>query len=179
MILLTLLALLLMGLLAVGGATMPERLPVTPTTPLSLPTPTMAPTPGWWAHVKEATPVLLPLPTLPAPGLAGAASTGEPVSFRVLSCPTAGVQITDFRTASGPWWHIFGVADIPNLWYWKAEVSADGAHWALLYRGEAPVRDGLLVRLNLTTVLAGPLQLRLMAVDATGNYPPACVVGVR
>ena len=85
------------------------------------------------------------------------------------------VKITAIRTASGPWWHIFGVADIPELWYWKAEASVDGQHWAMLYRnGHAAA--GLLLRLNLTTLPAGALLLRLTAVDRTGNYPEPCVV---
>ena len=85
------------------------------------------------------------------------------------------MKITSIKTASGPWWHIFGVADILNLWYWKAEASVDGEHWAMLYRGERAA-SGLLVRLNLTTVPAGPLLIRLTAVDRTGNYPGPCVM---
>ena len=43
----------------------------------------------------------------------------------------------------------------PGLWYWKAEISADGANWASLYRSEQPMVNGVLVRLNLTTIPAG------------------------
>lgn len=180
MILLVLMALVMMGLLAVGGATMPGPAPEVQTTPWPTLTPTVTPAPGWWDEVDFATPALKALPDVPDPVLGGVGSArGEPVPFSVLSCPTTGVKITGIRTAAGPWWHIFGTASIPHLWYWKAEVSADGVHWAMLYRSEAPVRDDLLVRLNLTTVPAGALQIRLVAVDRTGNYPLPCVVRVR
>ena len=174
--LLVLVAFMLVGLLALNGATLPGPVPVSQPTPLPTLTPTATLTPGWWDEVDFATPTLKPLPGLPEPafGGVGGAAPGQPVSFAVLTCPTASVQISDIRTAPGPWWHIFGTASIANLWYWKAEVSADGAHWALLYRSEQPVMGGLLVRLNLTTVPAGPLQLRLLAVDGTGNYPAGC-----
>lgn len=96
------------------------------------------------------------------------------------------MKITDIRTASGPlrqaqgrlWWHISGTASIPNLWYWKAEISEDGQNWANLYRSEMPIVNDVLVRLILTTITAGAQQIRLMAVDGTGNYPEGCVVDV-
>ncbi len=48
----------------------------------------------------------------------------------------------------------------------------------MLYRSERPA-SGLLLRLNLTTLPAGPLLIRLTAVDRTGNYPGPCVVRAR
>jgi hypothetical protein len=88
------------------------------------------------------------------------------------------VKISDIRTASGPWWHISGTASIPDLWYWKAEISADGSNWASLYRSEAAVVSDVLVRLNLTTIPAGSQQVKLTAVDRTGNYPKPCLVRI-
>ena len=178
MILLALLALVLMEVLSMRGAAVPGPLPAPRPAPLPTLTPTPTPIPGWWDGVDFATPTLPALPSLPQSEAAGGNEAGLRVPFTLLSCPTAGVKISDIRTAPGPWWHIYGMASIPNLWYWKAEVSADGQHWALLYRSQQAVASGLLVRLNLTTVPAGPLQMRLMAVDRTGNYPEPCVVQV-
>ena len=151
----------------------------------SAPLPTVIPTataaPGWWRETDFSTPTLKKLPGVPRPqfkGGAGGVEPGTKVPFQVISCPTDSVKITDIRTASGPWWHISGTTSIRNLWYWKAEISAGGQHWASLYRSEAPVVDGVLVRLNLTTIPAGAQQIRLMAVDGTGNYPEPCVVAV-
>jgi curved DNA-binding protein CbpA len=94
------------------------------------------------------------------------------------TCPSEGVQITRIQNASGPWWHIFGTADIPNLWYWKMEASLDGDDWLMLYESRSPA-SGLLVRLNLTTLPALPKYIRLTAVDRSGNYPEPCVVQTR
>lgn len=157
---------------SVAGA-LPPQLPTV--------TATRTPAPGWWRDVSFATPTLKKLPGLPNPQFGngvGGQAPGTKVAFQPISCPTAGVKISDIRTAAGPWWHIFGSASIPNLWYWKAETSADGQQWASLYQAETTVTDGLLLRLNLTTVPAGARQMRLTAVDRTGNYPEPCVVKI-
>ncbi len=178
---LLLLTVALMATFALHRAPMPARPVIAQTTPLPTDTPTATATPGWWDEADFATPTLPKLPGVKKPafsGGVGGAEPGQPVPFTVISCPTAGVKITEIRTASGPWWHIFGVADIPNLWYWKTEASVDGQHWAMLYRSERAA-SGLLLRLNLTTLPAGPLFLRITAVDRTGNYPGPCVVRAR
>jgi len=97
------------------------------------------------------------------------------VPFTVISCPTAGVKITSIKTASGPWWHIFGVADISEMWYWKAEASVDEEHWAMFYRRERAA-SGLLLLLSLTMLLGRSLLIHFIAVDRTENYPGSCVV---
>jgi hypothetical protein len=174
---LTCLTVALMSAIALRHAPMLARPIIARTTPLPAVTPTVTATPGWWNEADFATPTLPKLPGVKKPAFSdgvGGPEPGQPVSFTVISCPTAGVKITDIRTASGPWWHIYGVADIPNLWYWKAEASTDGEHWVVLYRSEQPA-SGLLVRLNLTTLPTGPRFLRLTAVDHTGNYPGPCV----
>ncbi len=138
---LTFLTVALMATLALHRAPMPARPVIARTTPLPTVTPTATPTPGWWGKADFATPTLPKLPGVKKPAFSGGVGgqePGQPVPFTVISCPTAGVKITEIRTASGPlrqaqgrqWWHIFGVADIPELWYWKAEASADGQHWA-------------------------------------------------
>ena len=176
-----LLVALLMAWVGVRDSMLPESSAMVGVTPLPAVTPTVTPTPGWWHEADFATPSLKKLPGVPRPkfqGGAGGVEPGTKVPFQVISCPTVGVKITDIRTAEGPWWHISGTVSIPNLWYWKAEISTDGQHWASLYRSEAPVIDSVLVRLNLTTIPAGAQQIRLMAVDGTGNYPEGCVISV-
>jgi len=151
----------------------------------SLPTATvtMAPTPGWWATVPvTATPALTGLPGLPKVGLsrgAGGLQAGEPVQFATLSCPRADVKITAVSTAGKPgWWNIVGTAAIPNQEYWKGELSPNGQGWTMLYRSNAAVQDGTLIEFNTRTVPRGDYQIRLTAVDRTGNYPEPCVIRV-
>ncbi len=158
--------------------------PLPVSTPALLPTVTPAPSPtgGWWEAVRLTPPALPALPGLPAPGLgslgSGGAGGGEAVAFSVVACPQPGVKISRIVTGRTPWWNIYGTAAIPNLEYWKGEISADGSHWTLLYRAAAPVADGLLIEFNTRTVPKGAYQLRLLAVDRTGNYGEPCTVGI-
>ena len=151
--------------------------------PLPTVTPTAAPTPGWWAAVPViATPALPGLPGLPQVSLSGGGAgqaAGAPVPFSVLSCPRGDVKITAVTTGGkAGWWNVAGTAANPNQEYWKGEISADGAGWTMLYRSNAAVRDGLLIEFNTRTVPAGAYQIRLLAVDRTGNYPEPCVIRV-
>ena len=157
--------------------------PFSAPTPALLPTVTLAPSPtgGWWDAVRLTPPALPALPGLPAPSLGsqgGGASGGEAVAFSVVACPQPAVKITKIVTGKIPWWNVYGTAAIPNLEYWKGEISADGSHWTLLYRAAAPVADGLLIEFNTRTVPKGAYQLRLLAVDRTGNYGEPCTVGI-
>jgi len=149
--------------------------------PLATVTPTGTPVGGWWDQVTLTPPPLPPLPKLPAVGLGGAvggAQAGQPVPFQVLACPTGGVAISGITTARPGWWNIAGTTEIPNLEYWKGEISADGQGWTMLYRSAQPVAAGLLIEFNTRTVPRGTYQIRLLAVDRTGNYPAPCVIQV-
>ena len=184
--LLPLLIIFSLVLVAVVGIAVATAFPPEPITAnLEAPptsTPTATPTPGWWAEKDfAATPALKKLPGVPKPefkGGIGGEAPGKPLKIKPVSCPTAGVQITGVETGGGVWWHVIGVASIPNLWYWKMEASADGNAWLHLYRQDGPAR-GVLSRVNLSTLPAQPAFFRLTAVDRTGNYPTPCTIQVR
>jgi hypothetical protein len=151
--------------------------------PLATVTPTVEPTPGWWASVPiTATPTMAGLPGLPQVSLSSGASgltVGEPVPFATLSCPRPDVRISAVTTAGKPgWWNISGTAAIPHQAYWKGELSPNGQGWTMLYRSNAAVPGGTLIEFNTRTVPAGAYQLRLTAVDRTGNYPEPCIISV-
>lgn len=170
------------GLLAaLAGRSFGRPLPI-PVPASPLPTPASAVTPvatGWWDQVRLAPPALPALPGLPKVGVGATGAQGSaPVPFQVLSCPQPTVRITGIVTGRPPWWLVSGSATIPNLEYWKAELSADGQGWTPLYRSTAPVADGQLIEFNTRTVPRGSYQLRLMAVDKTGNYGPPCTVAL-
>lgn len=194
-ILLALVALaILVGLAAIsarGFARPPAVVDGLAFAPLPTETATATPTPGWWATVPvTATPALSGLPGLPKVSLGGSGGGlqgGQPVKFEVLSCPRADVKITGVTTAGkAGWWIIAGTAAIANQAYWKGELSPDsfgsaqdrGQGWMMLYRSNAAVQDGTLIEFNTRTVPRGAYQLRLTAVDRTGNYPEPCVIRV-
>lgn len=114
------------------------------------------------------------------PGSSATSSAPGPqgVPFQVVACPAPGVKITAITEARPGWWSIRGTADIPDLAYWKGEISSNGQSWNMLYRSSSPVRDDVLIDFNTGTVPRGAYQIRLTAVDRTGNYPEPCIVQV-
>lgn len=114
-------------------------------------------------------------PAAPAP--TSAPMSGVP--FTVVSCPVPAVKfgvIVDHPPFN--WWSIIGTAAIANQAYWKAEISADGKSWSSLFRGENVVNDDTLVQFYTKSVNRGEYQMRLTAVDRSGNYPEPCVIKV-
>lgn len=150
---------------------------------LPTPTVTITATPDWWQGLAFALPTLEKLPGVPALALDGGSVAGagahQPVAYQIITCPRNDVRINRITTsARRGWWSISGTATIANLWYWKGELSADGQHWTTLYSSQQPVKEGTLIEFLTTTVPKGQYQLRLMAVDRSGNYPEPCVVRV-
>jgi len=172
--------------MAAHGIEAPVKTAVYVLSPLPTAAPSPAPTAGWWSDSQFLTPTLpslAPLPGLPEvqlgtmPGTGMAA--GQPVPFEVLACPTDWAKIAEIRTGKPGWWQLVGTALLPDLWYWKGEISTDGQGWTLLYKTERPVENGPLLDFLTRTVPKGSYQIRLMVVDHTGNYPEPCVVQVR
>lgn len=183
----------LLALLVTFAIADAQRPPATQSLAVSmLPTPTLTltstssviTTPDWWQGLAFAQPTLEKLPGAPALSLDGTGSvTGgganQTISYQTVTCPRNDVRINRITTGTRRgWWSISGTATIANLWYWKGELSADGQHWTTLYSSQQPVKDGTLIEFLTTTVPKGTYQLRLMAVDRSGNYPEPCVVRV-
>lgn len=169
---------------AIADAQRPPTLPSLAISTLPTPTLTTTPKPDWWQGLAFALPTLEKLPGAPALSLNGAGGVGgaqanQPIAYQTITCPRSDVRITGITTgARRGWWSISGAAAIANLWYWKGELSADGQHWTTLYNSQQPVQSGMLIEFLTTTVPKGSYQLRLMAVDKSGNYPEPCVVRV-
>ncbi len=184
----SLLPILLIALLILVLAVVLATVTATPAEPVmahlaTLPpsTPTVTPTPGWWAGTDyEATPTLKKLPGISKPGFQGLAggggiAPGKPIKFKTITCPTAGVKITGVETGANGSWNVLGSVTLPNLQYWKIEASVDGKNWLHLYRQNGPA-SGILSRVNLSTLPGRPAFFRLTAVDRTGNYPTPCTI---
>jgi hypothetical protein len=119
------------------------------------------------------------LPGIGATGLGGAgAGQSAEIAFTVIACPHPTVRIARIMIADRNWWALIGTAEIADFVYYKTELSPDGAGWTLLYRSDTPVADGTLMKFNIRTVPRGTYQLRLVAVDRTGNYPAPCTIQI-
>jgi hypothetical protein len=75
---------------------------------------------------------------------------------------------------------VLGTANIPNLAFYKIEISGagTGGEWLSLAVGTAPVVEGVLGRFDATARETGNYAFRLVVVDNAGRSPPPCVVAV-
>ncbi len=71
---------------------------------------------------------------------------------------------------------ISGTAKHEAFWYYKLEfgVGANPDVWSYFDGGERPVENGLLGTLNAAALPPGVYSIRIVVVDATGNFPPPC-----
>jgi hypothetical protein len=139
-------------------------LPPTPTPPPLLPTPTPTATPRPRATAPPPN-TLTPPPTTPTPVLA--------------SCPNPGVRISQPGTgvAVSGVIQLVGSANIPNFGYYKFEFRGNGfGDWTFIQRFDQAINGGILGAWDTHSVPTGEYEFRLVVVDATGNYPPPCVL---
>jgi hypothetical protein len=141
----------------------------TPTVTPTLPEPDVTATPT--ATKKPTKPTPRPTRT---PGPTSAAPT-EP-AVRRPNCPTGQAVITQpgvGQSFTGPA-AIVGTASLDNFDYYKLEYGAGAspAVWSYFAGGEAPVVGGRLGTLN--ALPPGTYSIRIVVVDASGNYPPPC-----
>jgi hypothetical protein len=148
--------------------------PGTPTTPgpevTPSPTSTRRPTPRPVTLIPSPTamPMVTETPTPPPPP----ADCSDP-NVQILQ-PTDGAQIqgrVDIR----------GTASIPGFQFYKIELGLgeQPTRWSSIadvHRN--PVTNGLLEVWDTTDLPAGSYTVRLVVVDATGNFPPPCEVRV-
>ena len=73
-----------------------------------------------------------------------------------------------------------GTAQHDRFSFYKLEFAASGANQNFNYfdGAENPVVGGLLGNLNSTAMANGTYVIRVVVVDATGNYPQPCSVTV-
>jgi hypothetical protein len=140
---------------------------VTPTLPISeLATPTNTPTPR-------------PRPTLrPEPTAVLLQPTPTRILVRAPSCPDARAVITSpgvDAVVSGmvP---IIGTAKHEGFQFYKLEygVGANPNSWSYFDGGDQPVQGGRLGTLNAGALPPGTYSVRIVVVDATGNFPVPC-----
>ncbi len=77
-------------------------------------------------------------------------------------------------------YEVHGTANIPNLAFYKYEISGVGTNgeWLSLGVGTKPVVDGALGTFDATAREPGNYAFRLVVLDSSGNFPPPCVITV-
>jgi LysM repeat protein len=90
-----------------------------------------------------------------------------------LQWPTAGARLCGVVQAKG-------TADLANFWYYKLEFRQDGLdEWHYITGAQTPVTNGNLGAWDTRSVPDGTYMFRIVVVDKTGNYPPACEIAVQ
>ncbi len=145
---------------------------------IDTPTPTMAP-PTTTPTAMAPTPTRRPLPT-PTIEIR-ATATPAPPAVRLPSCPNPGAAIA----GPGVGQHVAGAvpvtgsASIDRFQFYKLEWSPEGAEqWNWFAGSDKPVIGGVLGVFNSAGLPSGSYVIRLVVVDATGNYPNPCTVQV-
>jgi hypothetical protein len=90
-----------------------------------------------------------------------------------LTAPGPGARI-------GGSFEVMGTANIPNLAFYKFEISGvgTGGEWLSLGVGNSAVVEGLLGRFDATAREPGEYAFRLVVLDNAGNFPPPCLVPI-
>lgn len=154
---------------------MPTRVGPSPTLPLPETTPTAeeapAPTPSTPKPTTQPTPTLRPTPTT-GPKATVAPAVQAPAcgdGSSVITSPGMNAQVTGMVP-------IFGTAAHATFKYYKLEfgVGANPAVWSYFDGGEHAVQGGRLGTLNAGALAPGTYSVRVVVVDASGNYPKPC-----
>src|SRR5207247_6293046 len=90
-----------------------------------------------------------------------------------LTAPKSGAHIAGA-------YEVHGTANIPNLAFYKFEISGAGTNgeWLSLGVGTKAVVDGALGNFDATAREGGEYAFRLVVLDSDGHFPPPCVVTV-
>jgi hypothetical protein len=150
-------------------------------TAATIPTPTNTPLPA--TETPTITPtnlITVTLPVQPTPNLT--LPTNTPAFAPVVqgsSCGDGRSVITspgNNQTLSGVV-TVLGTATHDRFQYFKVEYAPAGSQgFNYLDGGSSPVVNGALVTFDTTTLANGAWTLRLVVVDATGNFPDPCQV---
>ncbi len=125
------------------------------------------PTPGRPTPTPRATSATpTAAPTTPAPAVS---APGCPDPRAVITSPGMNAQVSGSVA-------IMGSAAHESFKYYKLEYGAGAgpAVWSYFDGGENPVRGGRLGTLNAGALPPGTYSIRIIVVDASGNYPPPC-----
>lgn len=128
--------------------------------------------------VPQTTPSPTPQPTVtPSPI---AVQSGIVVDTSGCENPDATLTAPRPGDRIGGSFEVMGTANIPNLAFYKFEISGvgTGGEWLSLGVGNGVVVEGLLGRFDATAREPGEYAFRLVVLDNAGNFPPPCVLPI-
>jgi hypothetical protein len=128
--------------------------------------PTPTPTGAVLIGAVDITPTL-PLPeNTPTPG---AVRPRCPDPRAVITSPGINAQVSGMMP-------IIGTAEHENFKFYKLEsgVGTDPSVWSYFDGGDRPVQGARLGTLNAGALAPGTYSVRIVVVDASGNFPPPC-----
>ena len=125
-------------------------------------------------------PTATPKPQFTATPSPVAASQNIVVDSSGCDNPNATLTAPKLGTRIAGAYEVRGTANIPNLAFYKFEISGVGTNgvWLSLGVGTNPVVDGDLGRFDATAREPGNYAFRLVVLDSSGNFPAPCVVTV-
>ncbi len=141
---------------------------------IPLPSPTLdllaTPTITLQPAVAQTAPATTPIP---GGGEAGTAMPGCVPDQVNLTSPQNDSDVSGMVTLEG-------TANIPNFGFYTYEIARPGETiWLPLQVGQQPVIAGTLGTWDVSSLIPGEYQLRLVVTDGAGNALPPCVILVR
>lgn len=111
--------------------------------------------------------------TTPQPAVAASAANGCIPGQLMLTSPQPGEEVRGKIT-------LVGTVSMPNLGFYKFEVSPKGAEsWATIFAGTKTVVGGEIGAWDTSLLTPGEYDLRLVLTDNQGQSLPPCIVPVR
>jgi YbbR domain-containing protein len=132
---------------------------------------------------RGALPTFTPTPKItPTPTDAPSTPTPTPTPLPTPDCPHPLAHLTEPRVGAVVQGEVelYGTAAIKNFDYYKIEFRSDEATgWSFIARYDQPVTEGLLAVWDTSALPEGRYWVRLVVVEAIGNYVEPCAVPVQ
>ena len=131
-------------------------------------------------QVEQALPG--PTPVIPPTPTASPVAASQNIVVDSSGCNNPNATLTSPKSGQriAGAFEVDGTANIPNLAFYKFEISGAGTKgdWLSLGVGTAAVVNGQLGSFDATARESGNYAFRLVVLDSSGNFPPPCIVTV-
>ena len=123
-----------------------------------------------------------PTPVIPPTPTASPVAASQNIVVDSSGCNNPNATLTSPKSGQriAGAFEVDGTANIPNLAFYKFEISGAGTNgdWLSLGVGTEPRTNEKLGSFDATARESGNYAFRLVVLDSSGNFPPPCVVTV-